>query len=114
MVDPGPPQDQHVDTDPGEPYYNIHSRRFDYREQEKQYRSELEERRANFAAPRAQALQSYNERLIEQQAHMVHETASQDAPHETSDDSAKNNKSADIDTAHPKAPINLLGDDSGS
>ncbi len=44
-------------------YCNFHDRRFAYRDEDKKFKSLIDERRANFNAPRAEALKAYKGNL---------------------------------------------------
>ncbi len=63
-----------------EPYCNIHDRRFAYAEANKKFRTELDQRRENYAAPRTEAYRGYKERLLA--GYEANDKAEQDAEKE--------------------------------
>lgn len=95
VVQCGVPADVTLETDPGKDYCDIHTRAATYREKDRAYREQIEERRRNYAAPRAQALQAYQDR-------QVSGTVSSPPPEDDTSDSAGEA------TSDQETPINLL------
>lgn len=59
----GKPADAKLNPNPDGVYCNIHSRRFDYTEEDVKFRKLMEERRKNYLAPGLQATQQYKNEL---------------------------------------------------
>lgn len=59
----GKPAEAKLNPNPDGSYCNIHSRRFDYTEEDMEFRKVMEERRKNYLAPSLQATQQYKNEL---------------------------------------------------